>query len=70
MNLLLWQDSDAPDASGAVDDPRLSTFFFAALMGRFDMGGVRETIDAEVMNDDVLVDPKETSSRGPLAASF
>lgn len=41
MNLFLWESFPGLGESGRVDDPRVSTFLFAGLAGRFDIGGRR-----------------------------
>jgi outer membrane protein OmpA-like peptidoglycan-associated protein len=41
VNLFLWQSGATADTT--ISDPRVSTFVFAGLQGRFDMGGSRST---------------------------
>ena len=55
VNVFLWSDSDDPAASGAIDDPRPAAFLFAAFTGRFDIGGMRETIAREIVENDRIV---------------
>ncbi|NUP05974.1 MAG: outer membrane beta-barrel protein [Polyangiaceae bacterium] len=43
LDLLLWDDMDVPNASGAIEDPRPTAFVFAGLAGRFDVGGRAES---------------------------
>ncbi len=41
LGTFLWQKSDVAGNS-AIRDPRLSTFVYAGIQGRFELGGVRE----------------------------
>jgi outer membrane protein OmpA-like peptidoglycan-associated protein len=41
LNLFLWQSGATSDVS--INNPRVNTFVFAGLQGRFDMGGDRTT---------------------------
>jgi hypothetical protein len=41
LTLFLWQNPEGPAGNREIDDPRVSTFVYAGLQGRFDIGGER-----------------------------
>jgi hypothetical protein len=41
LNMFLWRDPEGRVATQTIDTPRLNTFVFAGVQGRFDVGGVR-----------------------------
>jgi outer membrane protein OmpA-like peptidoglycan-associated protein len=43
LTLPLWQDANNGTGNASINDPRVSTFVFAGLQGRFDLGGRRES---------------------------
>lgn len=45
VNLFLWENAEAQAEGESFDDPRPSTFLFAGLAGRFDVGGERVAED-------------------------
>ncbi len=52
VNLFLWEKLEAESGNNRFDDPRPSTFLFAGLSGRFDVGG-----DRVVEGDDTPLQP-------------
>jgi hypothetical protein len=48
LTLFLWQNPEGPAGNREIDDPRISTFVYAGVQGRFDIGGQRVAPVAEI----------------------
>jgi hypothetical protein len=48
LTLFLWQNPEGPAGNREIDDPRVSTFVYAGLQGRFDIGGQRSAQIQEI----------------------
>jgi hypothetical protein len=43
LNMFVWENPEGPQGNQEIDDMRVSTYVYAGLQGRFDVGGERST---------------------------
>jgi hypothetical protein len=71
VNLFLWDENTDLDTRISVEDPQASTFIFAGVAGRFDVGGRRVPNPNTLVEDDIPAVAHTEPPRATVApASF